>query len=276
MDENERKQTIKATFDQVAPVYDKHPLRFFTHSSEHLASLLKLKGNENALDVATGTGNAAIALAKILPSGSVTGVDFSVGMLAQARAKADVLQLKHIKWLEMDMVGIESLPTKYDVVVSAFGIFFVNELSAQLGRMICAARPGGKIAICNFKENFFSPLRDLMLKGLESYNIVFPPPSWKEISSIEKCKELFARAKLKHIKVEEKNMGYFLADENEWWEIILSAGFRGLINQLSPADQEKFKAEHLREVAKLKTPKGLWLDIQVIFTTGVKRVKEKV
>ena len=129
---------------------------------------------------------------------------------------------------------------------------------------------------CSVDPNYFSPLRDLLFKRLEQYKVVFPPQSWKEIASEEGCRFLFANKGLKHVKVEQKNMGYYLADEAEWWGIILSAGFRGLINQLNPADQEKFKREHLQEIASLKTSKGIWLDIPVLYTTAVKKKNQGV
>ena len=63
-------------------------------------------------------------------------------------------------------------------------------------------------------------------------------------------------------------MGYFLADENEWWDVVWNAGFRRMLSQLPPADLPRFREDHLREVAALKTQAGLRLDIGVIFTAG--------
>lgn len=57
-----RKALIRDTFDAVSSGYDNTALRFFSESAEHLASCLCLRGDEAVLDVATGTGNAAIAL----------------------------------------------------------------------------------------------------------------------------------------------------------------------------------------------------------------------
>jgi hypothetical protein len=45
---------------------------------------------------------------------------------------------------------------------------------------------------------------------------------------------------------------------------------RRMLDQLKPEDQTKFKAEHLLEVAGLATEKGIWLDIGVLYTIGIK------
>ena len=52
--------------------------------------------------------------------------------------------------------------------------------------------------------------------------------------------------------------------------MVWNAGFRRLVSQLPPVDLPRFREEHLREVAALKTAQGLWLDIGVLFTKGQK------
>jgi len=81
---------------------------------------------------------------------------------------------------------------------------------------------------------------------------------------------LFAQAGLRDVRVEAKNAGYFLSSADEWWEIIWNAGFRGLVSQLAPADRDRFRREHLEEIAALATTEGIWLDVGVLFTIGTK------
>ena len=83
MREPQRKIMIKDTFNTVASGYDNRASRFFLESAKHLVTYLDLKGNESVLDVATGTGYAALAIAENMAHGHVTGIDFSVGMTAQ-------------------------------------------------------------------------------------------------------------------------------------------------------------------------------------------------
>lgn len=269
MDEQQKMTLLKETFDTVADGYDNKALRFFSASAGHLASLLGLQGNEQVLDVACGTGHATLAVAKLLPQGRVTATDFSPKMLVQARQKAAAMKLNNIEFIERDMqaLGFDSL---FDVAVCAFGIFFVEDMDKQLTHIASAVKPGGRIAITNFQEDYFHPLKELMVKRLAQYGVQMPPQTWKRIAHEAGCCSLFQKAGLREIRVEKKNVGYYLENAGEWWDVIWNAGFRRMVSQLAPAERERFKQEHLREVEALRTSDGIRLDVGVLYTIGEK------
>lgn len=270
MNAEQVKAILKDTFDTVSPAYDSWVLRFFPASARQLADLLRLRGDERVLDVATGTGHVALELAGRLPRGHVTGVDFSAGMLAQARQKAAAQGVSNAEFAEMDMQALRFEAGSFDAATCAFGIFFVEDMEAELAHIAQAVKPGGTVAICNFQKDYFFPLRKLLVDRLAAHNVPLPPQTWERIAHEAGCRELFANAGLRDIRVESRNMGYFLADETEWWNVVWNAGFRRMVSQLPPADLERFRQEHLREVAALKTKDGLWLDVGVLFTVGTK------
>ncbi len=260
----------KLTFDTVSVGYDGKALRFFPESAKHLTTYLNLHGDEHVLDVATGTGHAALAIAACLPKGRVTGVDFSLGMLGQARQKAASLNLCNVEFLERDMQDLGFPADSFDAAICSFGIFFVNDMDAQLSHIVATVKPGGQVAITSFQENYFQPLIKLMADRLTSYGAQMPPQTWKRIATEEGCRRLFEQTELQNIRVEQKNVGYYLDNADEWWDIIWNGGFRRLVNQLSVKDQERFRDEHLQEVNALKAKDGIWLDVGVLFTTGTK------
>jgi ubiquinone/menaquinone biosynthesis C-methylase UbiE len=270
MDLQQIKAALKDTFDAVADVYDSRPLRFFHISAQNLVGLLNLRGNESILDVATGTGHTAAVLAGALPRGRVVGVDLSPRMIDQARRKMSALGLGNVELVEMDMLDLGFPANTFDIVVSTFGIFFAPDMDAQLGRMTAVTKPGGKIAVSTFREDYFSPMRDMMITRLTHYGVPPPPQSWRAVATVDGCRALFARAGLRTIQVEERACGYFLSSPDEWWEVIWNAGFRRMLSPLSPPDRERFRREHLEEIAALRGPEGIRLSVPVLYTSAVK------
>ena len=271
MDEQQLKTVLKQTFDTVSNGYDGKALRFFPESAKNMAEILDLRGDEQVLDVACGTGHASLAVAASLPKGRVTSVDFSAGMLAQARRKAMSLNIGNIDFAEQDMQNLQFPHKTFDAAVCAFGIFFVMDMEAQLAHIATKVKPGGRIMISNFQEGYFHPLKDLFITRLTGYGIQEPPQAWKRIANEAGCRQLFETAGLTDIRVVQKNVGYHLASAEEWWDIVWNAGFRRLVARLSQQDQERFKQEHLEEIGKLRTDKGIWLDIGVLYTVGTKK-----
>jgi ubiquinone/menaquinone biosynthesis C-methylase UbiE len=270
MEETQRKGILKETFNTISDKYDSKALRFFLESADYFASILRLRGDEQVLDVATGTGHATLTLSEHLPQGHITGIDFSRGMLEQAKRKATLLNINNVKFLEMDMQAMDFPTDQFDVAICAFGIFFVDDMESQLRHISEMVKSGGTIAICTFHENYFQPLRDLMIKRLTNYNVKLGPQTWKRIATKSACRDLFEKVDIRDVRVEQKNIGYFLDNEKEWWDIIWNAGFRRLISQLQPSDMEQFQKEHMQEVAALATKNGIWIDIGVLYTLGRK------
>ncbi len=270
MDKPDMTTIIKETFDAVSPGYDSKALRFFLRSADHMAALLGLTGGEDVLDVACGTGNASLAVARMLPEGRVTAVDFSPGMLDQARRKAASLDMHNVEFLERDMRDLQ-FEGSFDVAICAFGIFFVEDMDAQLAHIVSTVKPGGRIMISNFRETYFQPMRDLFANRIASYGVQMPPQAWKRIAHEAGCRELFEKAGLSNIRVESRNVGYHLGGAEDWWDIVWNAGFRRMVGRLSPQDQERFRREHLEEVETIRTEKGIWLDVGVLYTMGMKR-----
>jgi ubiquinone/menaquinone biosynthesis C-methylase UbiE len=269
-DEYLRRTLLKDTFNTVSTGYDDIALRFFPESAKYLAACLYLRGDEQVLDVATGTGHAALAIAARIPRGRVIGADFSPGMLERARSKAASMDIRNVEFLERDMQDLAFPFGSFDVAVCGFGIFFVEDMGRLLAHIAAMVRPGGQVAVSTFQEGYFGPLRDLMVKRLMNYGVRLPPQTWKHVATEDGCRDLFDQAGLRNARVVQKDMGYYLPDAEAWWDVIWNAGFRRMVCQLSPSDQEHFRREHLREVAELATSEGIWLDVGVLFTVGRK------
>jgi ubiquinone/menaquinone biosynthesis C-methylase UbiE len=156
----------------------------------------------------------------------VAAVDFSSGMLAQARRKAAEWKIDNICFIERDMqvLGFED---QFDIAVCAFGIFFVEDMETQLAHVASAVRPGGKVAITNFQENYFSPLKELFFDRLAAYSVQNTPQTWRHIAHETGCRALFKDAGLTNVRVETRNVGYYLKGADDWWSMCGTPGSAG-------------------------------------------------
>lgn len=265
--EEQRKKLMQKTFNTVAKDYGKGVSRFFHSSGEVLAELLELKGDESVLDVASGTGATALHLARKLPRGHVTAVDFSTGMLEQARMNAE--GVSNITFESHDMTQLPFAANSFDHATCAFGLFFVDDMSGTLKHIANTVKPGGKILISGFRGKSFQPMAQLLLDRFRSYGLEIPEQmGWQRMSKVAQLEEIFSKAGLYDVYLQKRSLGYYI-DPESWWDIVWNAGFRGFVEQLDDKIDE-FKQAHLEEINPLCEDKGLWLEIDINFTSGVK------
>lgn len=114
------------------------------------------------LDVATGTGDMAIAAAKAAPEATITGVDISKGMLEVGVKKVAGLKLDdRIQLAEGDSEALPFDDGAFDVVMCAYGVRNFEHLEAGLREMQRVLRPGGKVVILEFSQPRKFPVAQL-------------------------------------------------------------------------------------------------------------------
>lgn len=138
---------VKAMFDRLAGVYDlmNSVMTAGLHHQwrERAADLAALQPGQSALDVATGTGDLALALARrVGPSGQVVGCDFSERMLARARTKAPGVRFEQANALDLPYAD-----GSFDAVTVGFGARNFADLRRGLAEMARVARPGGRVVV---------------------------------------------------------------------------------------------------------------------------------
>lgn len=97
---------------------------------------------DHALDLATGTGDLAIAVfRRVGGAGHVVGLDFSPGMLAIARERPEGAG---VAWVEGDMLALPFPDATFDVITVGFGLRNVADLDRALAEIARVLRPGGR------------------------------------------------------------------------------------------------------------------------------------
>jgi demethylmenaquinone methyltransferase/2-methoxy-6-polyprenyl-1,4-benzoquinol methylase len=149
---------VRAMFDRIARVYDlmNSVMTAGLHHSwrERAADLARLAPGDRALDVATGTGDLAVALARrVAPFGEVVGCDFSASMLEQARTKAPQLRWEWANALELPYPD-----ASFDAATVGFGARNFSDLDRGLAEMARVVRPGGRVVVLEITTPTRPPL----------------------------------------------------------------------------------------------------------------------
>lgn len=138
---------------------------------ELLCEAVDLRAGQRVLDVATGSGNTALAAARRFCE--VTGIDYVPALLERGRERAAAERLS-ITFQEGDAEAIPYPDASFDVVLSTFGVMFAPNQEKAAQELLRVCRPGGKIGLVNHTpEAFFGEVFRITSR------YVPPPPGLK-------------------------------------------------------------------------------------------------
>ena len=265
------KSAITQNFNLVASNYDNPAQRYFPMTGDRIISLLKPCKGSKILDVACGTGAVSIAAAQaIYPTGQVHAVDLANKMLDMARTKCRQLGLDNIELHTMDAEMLDFDDNYFDAVTCSFGIFFLDEMMTGLKEWLRVIKPGGRLLFTSFTESAFGEPIQQFKNDIKEYGVELNPAKVEAVSTAEGCIELLNQAGFVATQSSVAQMGYHLASEQDWWEIVMSSGLRGYVEQLVPSQRADFELRHKANIARLRTHEGIWLDVKVLFSQGHK------
>ena len=166
-----KKEEVRDMFDNIAPTYDKlnHILSFSIDKMwrRRVVRLVRRLKPLRVMDLATGTGDLAIKLAKRIPEARIMGVDLSEKMLAVAAEKVRRQGLDdHIALYQGDAEQLDVADGLLDVVTVAFGVRNFGNLEQGLREICRSLRSGGHIVILEFS----TPSNPIVRKLYEFYS----------------------------------------------------------------------------------------------------------
>lgn len=182
-----KKEEVAEMFNNISKRYDflNHFLSLGIDKIWRKKAIAELKelNPSRILDIATGTGDFAIAALKINPK-EVVGIDISEGMLAVGKEKMIAKKVDNI--ISMQLGDSENLPFEdnyFDGLTVGFGVRNFENLEKGLAEMLRVIRPEGKAIILEFSKPKKFPIKQVF--GF--YSKYFIPFFGKNISKDEKA-----------------------------------------------------------------------------------------
>lgn len=135
------RQRFAATADRVGEHADAAADRL----RDELRRFLRLRGDERVLDIGTGAGAVAVALAPLV--GSVVAVDAVPELLEEARRRAEAEGLGNVELVEGDATALSFPPGSFDLSACVRVLHHVRRPELVVAELTRVVRPGGSVLV---------------------------------------------------------------------------------------------------------------------------------
>lgn len=214
--------------------------------SELLCEAADLRPGERVLDVATGSGNAALAAARRYCE--VIGADYVPALLEKGRERAAVEGLE-VDFREGDAEELPFPDASFDVVLSCVGAMFAPDQEKVATELVRVCRPGGRICMANWVPGSFAgELGSLFGRYSPKVPGLLPPTLW---GSEERLQELLGEA-AESIKVFPRTFTFRYPSVDYYLKVLQKylGPTRETFRSLGPEDRERLTRDVVELVGR--------------------------
>lgn len=191
---------------------------------EAMIDALRLPDDAHHLDIASGTGEPGLTIARLHPSARVVLTDLSPEMLAVARRRAAALGVDNV---EVRVCSADDLPfddATFDTVSVRFGHMFFPDLGRATAELARVLRPGGKVCSAVWVDPSRNPWTSVAMDAIGA-EIALPPPD-PDGPSMYRCavpglvSALCGDAGLVDVAEWDVEVELVTASADEYWQVI--------------------------------------------------------
>ena len=185
---------------------------------------LGLGGDERHLDVASGTGEPGLTVARHLPRGSVVLTDLAPEMLAVASRRADALGVTNV---ETTVCSADDLPfgdAAFDSVTVRFGYMFFPDLAAATIELMRVLKPGGRLCSSVWVKPEENPWTSIVMEAIAEATTLAPPdphgPGMFRCAAPGYVSDLYRAAGFRDVVEWDVRVELVTASADEYWAMI--------------------------------------------------------
>jgi trans-aconitate methyltransferase len=206
---------------------------------------------ERVLDACCGAGASALPAARAVGAdGQVDAVDLAGALLDHGRAAAQ--DLPHLRFIQGDVSTWRPTGDPYDLVQSAYGVFFLPDMDTGSKHLITLLRHGGRFAIQTWRHGALTDFARCMLDAIadEAPHPIEPPASAsasERIDSETKLHDWLSSLGLVDVHVRDVPFKQPLTPELAW-NLVRGTGWRGLLTGFDEAAAERIRNGLIRRI----------------------------
>lgn len=227
-----------------------------------MVEALGVGDRQRHLDVASGTGEPGLTVARLAPAGRVTLTDISPEMLDVAARRAASEGLGNV---ETQVCSADDLPfedAEFHSVTMRFGFMFLPDLPRATAEIVRVLKPGGRLAASVWVRPEDNPWTSLVLDAVATEAEL--PPRDPDAPSMFRCAapgavaDLYHEAGLRDVEVHDVVVELVTASPQEYWDMmsehvsLVAAALQGV----DAAQRERIAARTVEAVAEFQQPGG--------------------
>lgn len=166
------------TWDTFSPgwkKWDTWAMNFMRPMGDAIIQALHIQETDEVLDVATGTGEPGLTIARLATQGHVVGLDLSEGMLATARQNAEKQGILNYETVAGDVCELPFADQRFDAISCRMGFMFFPDMQLAAHELYRVLKPGGRLATSVWAAPPQNPWIGTMM-GTISTQMALPAP----------------------------------------------------------------------------------------------------
>jgi ubiquinone/menaquinone biosynthesis C-methylase UbiE len=246
--------------------WDKMTMDFLNPQSLEMIRSLSIKPEDQILDIASGTGEPALSMAKLAIDGKVILTDLSEGMLEVAKEKAAQQNIINIETRICDAGELPFDDNLFDVVTCRLGFMFFPDMQMAAHEINRILKQGGRFTTSVWdgpEKNFWVGVMAGTI--LENMDLEKPEP---EAPGIFRCADknmmtnIFETAGFKNITVKEVNGSLNCDTAETYWDMMteVAAPFAAALSNADDATTAKIKSEVLEKLLQKHPDRNIKID----------------
>jgi len=227
---------------------------FIESVGEKMLSIADVQAGSRVLDVASGTGEPAITLAKKMKGEiEITGTDAMEGMVKVAQNKVKNLGLNNIEFTTMPAEKLEFEDNSFDHVICRFGVMLFQDSQQGLNEMCRVLKPGGRFVIAVWNTPETMPIMNwgyLAFKGkIDDEKL----PAIEKLTSLGGAGVLDAmleKAGFSQHQICTEDLEYKFESFQQYWELVDASDVLKMQFDALGEDQKPLIQNEMAEFAK--------------------------
>ncbi len=244
--------------------------------TDALVAGAQVRPGHRVLDLASGTGQPAISLAKaVAPDGRVTATDMSAGMLKIAEECAGREGVSNMTFRQAEAENLPFPDAQFDSVTSRFGVMFFPDPVRALRECRRVLKPGGRVVFVAWgspEQVFFRATVGVLKKYVELPRPEPGAPHVFRFSQAGTLRAVVIEAGFVNVQEESRSIpGVWPGPPEQFWEQFResAAPFRPIIAGLAPDVRRRVDADVLSALSEYYDGQQIRLQAEVVLTTGV-------